>query len=189
MKVTKATLPIDSILVHFKYDYTDSYQGVSTNAVSLDPVIVAKAFFSSEPEWISWLFSLRNRLVAVVGLKTGGNAGNRQQLLAKFQGRPGERLGLFEVFDSTGNELVLGENDKHLDFRVSLFIDSPNETQQRLTISTVVAFHNWLGRLYFLAVKPFHKHIVQSMLRAVIVRMEAPAPKNLHQPASADNSA
>jgi hypothetical protein len=41
-----------------------------------------------------------------------------------FQCEVGERAGLFKVFDKTSNEIVLGENDKHLSFRVSFLIDN-----------------------------------------------------------------
>ena len=32
-------------------------------------------------------------------------------------------------------------------------------------VSTIVRFNNWLGRLYFLPVRPIHRLIVPAMLR------------------------
>lgn len=178
MKTKKVTLPADSVLSDYKYDYADSYQGTPAHGVHLDPITAGKAFFSSSPGWIDSLFSLRNKLAALFGLKTGGETKNRRQLLAEFQGKVGERLGLFEVFDATDSEMILGEDDKHLNFRVSIYIDATSDSKKTLTISTVVVFHNWFGRLYFLPVKPFHKFIVKAMLKSMITIIEARSGNN-----------
>lgn len=78
------------------------------------------------------------------------------------------------MFSQTQNEVILGEDDKHLNFRVSLFLErQPNETTNKnLTVSTTVEFNNWLGRLYFLSVRPFHKLIVPAMLKGIIKELE-----------------
>lgn len=173
MKIAKCKLPENSILNRNpeKYDYVDSFRGSfedSTNKV--EPQDIGKAFFTSSPEWVGKLFVLRNKIAAIFGLKASGETGHRQKLLENFKCEPGEQLGLFKVFDRNHNEVVLGEDDKHLNFRVSLFLDkSPaDESVKYLTISTCVQFNNWFGRLYFLPVKPLHKVIVPTMLKAII---------------------
>lgn len=95
-------------------------------------------------------------------------------MIDNFKCEKGEQIGLFKVFDKTTNELILGEDDKHLNFRVSLLIDSQNEskTDKKLIISTTVKFNSWFGRLYFLPVRPFHKLIVPSMLKGIINDIE-----------------
>jgi hypothetical protein len=47
-------------------------------------------------------------------------------------------MGLFKVFSRTGHEVVIGEDDKHLNFSVSLFLENhKTETNKKnLTIST-----------------------------------------------------
>ena len=114
-----------------------------------------------------------------MGLKTGGETSiqDRAAILDRFQGQKGESIGLFKVFDRTDSEIILGEDDKHLDFRVSLLIDpiqenNKKENKKNLTISTTVYFNNWLGKLYFLPVKPFHKFIVPIMLKGIIKSVE-----------------
>ena len=72
---------------------------------------------------------------------------------------------MFQVFDKNENELILGEDDKHLNFRISLFIDHQSK---EIIITTTVIYNNWFGKLYFLPVKPFHRFIVPSMLKAII---------------------
>jgi hypothetical protein len=61
----------------------------------------------------------------------------------------------------------LGENDKHLDFRVSILCTpgSPPTTGSRLTLSTVVYCHNRLGRAYLSVIAPFHRQVVKASLR------------------------
>lgn len=41
------------------------------------------------------------------------------------------------------------------------------DAQVRITITTVVNQHNWLGRLYMLPVKPMHRIIAPSVLKAI----------------------
>lgn len=176
MNIQKSLLPDNSILKKNgkKYDYVDSFQGdFSTKTAHISPTEVGKTFFSSSPKWIDSLFEIRNKIVGLVGLKTSGNISNRQQMLANFKCEESEQMGLFKVFNKTENEVILGEDDKHLNFRVSLFIDNQtNENNKKLTISTTVEFNNWFGKLYFLPVRPFHKIIVPRMLKGIISELD-----------------
>ncbi|MOA34437.1 hypothetical protein D3C78_1558100 [compost metagenome] len=61
----------------------------------------------------------------------------------------------------------MGENDRHLDFKVSLLAQQTGNTNSSITISTVVNYHNWFGKFYFFFVKPFHKRIVPVMLKKI----------------------
>lgn len=177
MKVNKTELSKKSILHKDgkHYDHVDSYQGEfvsKKNNVSMTEI--GKSFFISGPKWIEKLFATRNMIVGLLGLKTSGNIINRQKQLDDFKCDPGEQLGLFKVFSRTDNEVVLGEDDKHLNFRVSLLLDQLlNEPHKKtLTITTTVEFNNWFGRVYFLPVRPFHKLIVPKMLKGIIKELE-----------------
>ena len=117
--------------------------------------------------------ALRDGAVRRIGLKTSGDDNKWNRQLANFQCEPGERIGLFKVFSKTNKEVILGQDDKHLDFRISLYLaPATNNFQKRLTISTAVKFNNFFGRLYFLPVRPFHKIIVPKMLEAIIKALE-----------------
>jgi hypothetical protein len=177
MTVNNMELPDKSILnkneKHF--DYIDSYQSEFVDKKNnISPTVIGKAFFLSGPKWVDRLFTIRNKIVGLFGLKTSGKRTNRQKELDNFKCEPGEQLGLFKVFSKTDNEVVIGEDDKHLNFRVSLLLDKlPNETDKKtLTITTTVEFNNWFGRLYFLPVRPFHKLIVPTMLKGIIKELE-----------------
>jgi len=171
--IAKVNFPNHSILHNNQYHYTDSYKGSLldvNNEVNL--TTVGKAFFSSSPAWADKLFEFRNWLVSFIGLKTNGTVDNKEELLNNFKGEKGERVGLFKVFDKTDEELILGEDDKHLDFRISLMVEEVAGQRKEITISTTVIFHNWMGKLYFLPVKPFHKLIVPRMLKGIIKQLE-----------------
>ena len=119
------------------------------------------------------MFAFRNKIVGLFGLKPEMKQ-KKQPTEKDFQCEVGRVFRAFKVFDKTNNEIVLGEDDKHLDFRVSLFIDKNKKeiNKNSLTISTTVKFHNWLGVLYFLPVRPFHKMIVPAMLKNMIGQLE-----------------
>lgn len=177
MSRRKDSLPPTSVLVSQQYDYMDSFEGKLTDErLDIDGAKVGKAFFSSGPDWIGKLFSFRNTLVKHLGLKTPKNTMNRQEQLERFKCEVGERLGLFKVYHRDESEVVIGEDDKHLNFRVSLYLKTSedNAHEKTLTISTVVKFHSWLGRLYFFPVKPFHKLIVPTMLKGIVAHLEKP---------------
>ena len=173
MKVLKTKLPKNSLLngEEKKYDYVDSYRGAFLNGGNTpNSEDLCRAFFLSSPSWVGKLFMLRNSIAGLLGLKISGDITNRQASLDGFTCQPGERIGLFKIFSRTANEVVMGEDDKHLDFRVSLFLHplEENEIENILTISTTVLFHNWFGSLYFVPVRPFHKMIVPAMLKGIV---------------------
>lgn len=172
MKIEKVGFPKNSILSKDinSYDYIDSFAGTIINKKrNISITEIGEAFFTSSPKWSKKLFSLRNKIVQLFGLKTG-----RQDKPKKFTCEPGEQVGIFTVFDKTEDEIILGENDKHLDFRVSLLYSKEQNTAlgNSLTISTTVTYHNRLGIFYFLPVRPFHQLIVPVMLKKIIRKLE-----------------
>ncbi|MDI9310746.1 MAG: DUF2867 domain-containing protein [Limnohabitans sp.] len=173
MQTKQTTLPLNSIFQQNKnYDYIDCYQSnFETNKI-LKPEDIAKAFFSSAPKWIGVLFEFRNKIVSLFGLKVPEKGKNHQELLENFKGEVGEQIGLFKVFYKSDNEIVLGEDDKHLNFRISLFLNKSKITTKEITISTIVKFNNTFGKFYFLPVKPFHKIIVPVMLKGIITNLK-----------------
>ncbi len=128
---------------------------------SIDPDVLARFIFSVQPSWIGALTNVRDAIVAVLGLKTARH-------LATLSGdATAPRIGIFRVFGTTETEVVLGENDKHLDFRVSVLCTpgSPPYRDRKLTLSTVVHCHNLLGRTYLSVIAPFHRQVVKASLR------------------------
>ena len=105
--------------------------------------------------------NVRDLLVAGFGLKTSA------QLARVDPGSKVRRIGIFRIYSTSQHEIVLGEDDRHLDFRLSVLCvasSSPAGPHQ-LTLSTVVHCHNRLGRLYIVLIAPFHRAVVRSSLR------------------------
>lgn len=182
MKIFQSELPKDSVLQikGTTYDYQDAFQcAVNDKNDKLEPADVCNAFFSSAPKWVKRLFTLRNKIVGVLGLKTDGENNDNESVIRTLKCEPGDRIGLFKVFEKNQNEVIIGEDDKHLDFRVSLYLRQSVTIPgvKDLTISTTVVFHNRLGRLYFVPVKPFHKLIVPTMLKGIVRELEGKAER------------
>ena len=70
-------------------------------------------------------------------------------------------IGIFPVISETPDRLVAGFNDSHLDFRVVVDV-APPAPASRVTATTLVLTHNWLGRTYLAIIMPFHRLIVRS---------------------------
>ncbi|MFN8309863.1 MAG: DUF2867 domain-containing protein [Chitinophagales bacterium] len=176
-RIQKTSIPENSLLrfPSKPFDYSDSYSGVihdpQHQRTSTD---LARAFFSSGPKWVDVLFKLRNKAVAILGLKTSNNSVDRTALLANFKCEVGQQFGLFQVFEKNDEEVILGTDDKHLNFRVSLHVaNAVHQHNLRVaTVSTVVHFNNVFGRLYFLPVRPFHQLIVPAMLKAMLKQLD-----------------
>ena len=170
MKIQKVNIPIHSKLYQTNYDYIDSYQGVFVSFKrEMNSVEITKIFFNSISQWANNLFKIRNKVVSIFGLKTPEKT---TKSMDDFTFEENEKKGLFRVYSKTENEIVLGEDDKHLNFRVSILKEPFENDKQKLTISTTVTFNNWFGKFYFLPVKPFHKLIVISMLKKTIKQLD-----------------
>ena len=104
---------------------------------------------------------IRDTLVAGFGLKTSG-----QLLKAESSGKA-NRIGIFKIYSCSAREIILGEDDMHLDFRLSVLYQArPAEAgAPHLILSTVVHCHNLLGRIYIFLIAPFHRLVIKSILR------------------------
>jgi hypothetical protein len=124
-------------------------------SASGNPDLLARFIFSHQPAWIGWLLKVRDLIVAGFGLKT-----------AKHLATLANRVGIFKVYSTNQNEIVLGEDDKHLDFRISVLCSGEAEPggSRQLVVSTVVQCHNRLGRSYIFIIAPFHRLVVKASL-------------------------
>lgn len=101
---------------------------------------------------------LRDAIVARFGIKTA----------KQMEGKPGKRIGIFRIYAVSNDEIIVGEDDSHLDFRLSVLRHRDAGRHGSVTVSSVVHCHNRVGRAYILLIRPFHKLIVQrSLARAV----------------------
>lgn len=103
--------------------------------------------------------AVRDAVVCTVGLKTG------RSLRPSSEQR--DRIGIFRLYEAHPQEVILGEDDKHLDFRASVLYREPRgpACHASVVVSTVVRCHNLFGRAYIMLVAPFHRRVVASFLR------------------------
>ncbi|MCX4157197.1 MULTISPECIES: DUF2867 domain-containing protein [Paraburkholderia] len=143
-------------------DLADAYAvRLPDNAID-DPELLARFMFAHQARWIAKLLGLRDALVARLGLKT-----SKQLRIANPPGSR-DRVDFFRIYARSAREIILGENDSHLDFRLSILQqtrDTHEGSARYLILSTVVHCHNGLGRFYILAIAPFHRLVVRSTLR------------------------
>lgn len=115
------------------------------------------------PAWINGLMAVRDRAVALFGLKHLGSLDNIDPAKKAVSYRVGDRVGIFSILSVSDREVVLLEKDKHLEAKVSLCKTSDGN-RNTAVISTVIHVHNLLGRAYMIPVWPLHKLIVPSLL-------------------------
>lgn len=133
---------------------------------SRDPEVLARFIFAHQPAWIGALTRVRDMIVARFGLKTAAHLASLATEATEATEAKTERLGIFRIYSTNDTEIVVGEDDRHLDFRVSVLCSGvPAETSSQLTVSTVVHCHNLLGRTYLFAIAPFHRMVVKASLR------------------------
>ncbi|RKT21470.1 uncharacterized protein DUF2867 [Paraburkholderia sp. RAU2J] len=162
--VQSVAVPVESAVTRLYHapDLADAYAvRLPDNAID-NPELLARFVFAHQAGWVGRLMELRDALVARFGLKTS------KQLRAQAAGRSREHVDIFRIYTRSAHEIILGENDSHLDFRVSV-LQQTRETRdgrsRYLVLSTVVHCHNGLGRFYILAIAPFHRMVVRSALR------------------------
>jgi hypothetical protein len=110
-----------------------------------DPKVWAERIFSGEgiPGWVKAAMGLRQLLVPVLGI-------------------PKAPRGVFAVRKVVGDEALLAFDDRHLDFRVGVGVDT---TTALVRVVTAVRLKGWRGRLYFGPVRLLHPSVVQAMMR------------------------
>lgn len=103
------------------------------------------------------LLVIRNFAVKFFGLKTTKPSDYNEEF------KLGGYIGFFKIYEITENEIILGANDKHLNFRVSILNDHANE--YNIKVTTLVLINNSFGKIYMRLIAPFHRIVVSSMVK------------------------
>ena len=138
-------------------DLVDSFavrlqSGTNTNIRS-----IGQAILGQPAPWFKALLAIRDNIVHLFGLQTSA------ELRGKNTDK--DRIDFFPILSADDNELILGEDDKHLDFRISLMIKRAGSGPELVFATTAVRCNNQLGRVYLAAIKPFHRLVVRSHLQ------------------------
>ncbi|MCC8154608.1 MAG: DUF2867 domain-containing protein, partial [Tannerellaceae bacterium] len=117
-------LPIGSTVANGfpSIHYQDTYMIKKTTEKSTEEV--SKELMKL-PGWVVGLLKLRNALVGVFGLKTDK--------------QPPVQETFFTLIENREDEIVMGEEDKHLNFRASIL---KNTSEGTISLTTLVHFNN-----------------------------------------------
>jgi hypothetical protein len=135
-------------------DLADAFAIRLPQDTSGDIETLTRFMLGEQAPWLRLLMAVRDTMVAGFGIKTS------RQLRQGAAADHVARIYILRVYEITRDEAILGEDDKHLDFRVSV-----QRRSDDLVVTTVVHCHNLLGRLYLALITPFHRLVVKSMLR------------------------
>lgn len=126
---------------------------------TLDAPAAARRMIGRMPRWAGTLMALRNRILAPFGLKhpTPAPTGSA------------DRIGIFPILTQAPDRIVLGLDDKHLDFRLVVEVATV-DGRHSVTATTIVKTRNLLGRTYLAAILPFHRIIARTMVRQAGMR-------------------
>lgn len=166
LKVNKVN--VDKAFLVNKYlpaHYADAFECVAPISDRVTPDHLQIAFWGSEKSWIKSLFKLRNVLVKPFGLKISKKEGTGSiaACIEKDTRHP-----IASVSDRSANETILLLDDKHLRAYISMSIAEAEDDLKRVTVCTIVHFHNWFGYLYFYSIDLFHSIVVRNMLKRSI---------------------
>ena len=167
--VTASTAPLGSqIAARLPGAYFYDAFTVSAAEPGLDALDQFLRVAKKTPAWIDRLMALRNRIVAVFGLKNLGGIAQIDPSVTASDYQAGDHVGIFTLISKSANEVLLGDSDKHLNVAVSVHKQADAVSGDAIiTVTTVVHIHNWLGRLYMIPVTPIHKILARSMVSAI----------------------
>ncbi|UTW66070.1 DUF2867 domain-containing protein [bacterium SCSIO 12643] len=153
-----------------KLDFWDVFQ-LESGCLTIipEPKDMMIAFFKSFPETFMWLLRLREWIARRLKLKTAPETDEKSRLekLHNFKGNIGESIAVFDVLERSERELVTGQKDSHLDFKLA-FISYREADRIVMQMATTVIINNVVGKMYFAIVKPIHKYY----MRKIFKRME-----------------
>lgn len=144
-------------------DFQDSYAVWIDHSIDCPIHDVVAPALAAPPLWLRCLFSLRDALVRPFGVMTTD---------VMRQAANNQRIDFFRVRSETSGELILGEDDRHLDFRVS-FLKRREGTGDLIVATTVVRIKSGFGRAYLFLILPFHRLIVRKSLRRLVLSLQA----------------
>ena len=121
-------------------DWSDAFTVDCAATAPTDPQAWADAVFRAPPAWVGLLLATRQALVGLIGIDRAGPS-------------------TFDTLRRGPDEVLLGVDERHLDFRVSL-----RRLPDRVVLTTVVRVNNRRGRLYSAIIRRVHPVVVRAML-------------------------
>ncbi len=137
-----------------KIDFADTF---STTNLKNSVSEVALLIFTNESKWIKALFTLRNKIAKLFKLEHNLPDDYNTEL------KVGGYISFFKIYQLSENEIILGADDSHLNFRA--IINNTLEKANNIKVTTLVEFNNTKGKVYMKIVAPFHRIVVKQMIK------------------------
>jgi hypothetical protein len=167
MNVVECDVPRDSALgkdLIERADFRDAYRAPLSRS-DLSVVDVFFVIFAHRPGWMNLLLITRNKIAGLAGLEVP-----TKLEIIRMERRDcylvGEKIGPWLIFFLSSDELVVGRDNKHLDFRLS--IKKIHDDSPGVVVSTLCMVHNRFGQYYLSAITPFHKVGLRSLMENAI---------------------
>ena len=127
-------------------DYADAIIAPLPAGTPADPTVWARRLFSlhAMPRWVVGALAVRQVLVPLLGI-------------------PRADHDVFAIREQQEDEVLLGADDRHLDFRCAVAVDA---AARLLRVTTTVRLHGWRGQAYFLPVRVLHPLVLRAMIRS-----------------------
>jgi hypothetical protein len=142
-----------------RIDYLGSFE-VPSQILEQDFVAIYAAVFGHLPKVFKQLLVVRSHLVKPLGISGVSYKDLARPIETGCSYAIGDKIGRWTLFAKHQDELITGADDRHLDFRVSVFRDA----SLRIVLSTAVMTHNAFGRAYLAMILPFHRFGVAKLL-------------------------
>jgi len=124
------------------------------------------AIFAHRPAWLNATLLARNRFAAACGLET-----STDQEILQIERQPvyavGDKIGGWPIHALTGEELVAGRDNAHMDFRTSI-LKVRDDVGDGLIVTTACWTKNAFGKVYLAAVVPFHRPGIRALMAGAV---------------------
>src|SRR3954468_13141279 len=134
-RVCALPLPVEAGInrLYPRVELADAYAVTLPDDAVRDPERLARFMFERPAPLAHALMGMRDAVVSLFGIKTG------RSLVLDGKQMKTRRVGMFKIYSVTADEIVMGEDDKHLDVRMSLLVQPRQGVAgTQVVLSTVV---------------------------------------------------
>ena len=163
---------LKGVRLHHEDTFMLSLKGIDFKTLKAENILelLLEGFLMNAPCGVSRLMLLRNVLVKPLGLRTSPLGCPVSSLLSEDMSNlfAQKYPVLDKKIEKNGSmaQVILGANDKHLQFRSCVGVELVSETHAKITLGTRVHCRNLFGRVYMSAIDYTHrKYITPTMLR------------------------
>ena len=169
MNVAVKTSPPAQSCVQSRIADAYFYDAWQVNAAypELEPLEQYIRVMQDTPKWLDSLMRLRNLIGGIVGLKDLGVFSAIESNKPGASYSIGDRVGIFTLLERHAQEVLLGDEDKHLSVVVAVYMEESVSGTTKVTITTCVHIKNCLGKLYMLPVTPVHHQVARRITQAI----------------------